>query len=1080
MSIGRDRAARVVPGIEENSAGIDVGGGSTVYESGSGEGGALKSRTITLAGVAAWVLAGSSLPAAYVNFESSHVHPIALTPSGAKLLAVNTPDALLEVFAVQPAGDLVPGDAIPVGLEPVTVRARTDGEAWVVNNLSDSISIVDLALGAVVRTLPVGDEPTDVAFARGRAFVAVSSEDAVKVYGLADLSAPPSIVPLAGRDVRALAVSNDGARVYAVVLRSGNRTSIVGVHATFPSESPLTFDEQLLMDLGLRNMDCAGPTPPYPPLPAGITRNGALVDPPDGIPKVGLIVQWDDATGQWKDEAGTDWSGCLAYRPSDEDLFAIDAATLAVSAVRHVGTSLFEVSVHPQNGKIYVPNTEARNFVRFEHPLGVRGHMVDNRLSVVDPSAGNSITIVDLNTHIDRGSDPATNHAERQASLSQPGMMVWRGDGTAAYLTAIGSRKLFRVDGGCLSGSCIFGPDRASPAAVEVGEGPTGVALLEQPDPAADRLYVLNRISHSIAVVEAATLALVGEVPLHDPSPQATKAGRRFLYDGIDTSGHGDAACASCHLSGDLDGLAWDLGDPTGAFAPYTTPNDNVRFVVPIGGNPVQCSPSICAAHAGFDPQKGPMTTQSLRGMLEPLHWRGDRATMNDFNKAFVGLMGTADVGPINGAPAGLSASDMEIYRQFALAIRYPPNPFRDVDDRMLCICAGSAQRQPCKLRAVDPTCEIVPHGALLPGNPLEGEQVFNTGAVDAGQPCRACHTHPFGAGGGKQGGVPPQEPTSPDAAALFNGDADGSPHSDLKIPHLRNMYEKFGPVWAAPGDSSKPETPSGFGHVHDGSIPDLYRFLSANVFNVTPQNVRDLVAFMFNFPTGERSAVGRQVTLPAGGAPGSAADEALLGRLIVRGNRSSADRHCELTAAAISGGRVRRYSLFGLGWVTDAAGEPALSTAALRQAAQSPITFTCATLGSGQRLGGDRDEDLVLDGDDCAPADPETLSPAQTVTGLVLSRGASTLLVWNAQVPAPGPSLRYDVLGGSLEGMRAVGVVAATECVEGGLTATSWPDVRPDPLPGQGLYYLIRASNPCGTADLGAGLEPLEDLICP
>ncbi|NIM61449.1 MAG: hypothetical protein GTO30_07275, partial [Acidobacteria bacterium] len=79
----------------------------------------------------------------------------------------------------------------------------------------------------------------------------------------------------------------------------------------------------------------------------------------------------------------------------------------------------------------------------------------------------------------------------------------------------------------------------------------------------------------------------------------------------------------------------WDLGDPTGDMVPYTTAMDNVRFVFPAGGVPVECDPAICAAHEGFDPQKGPMTTQTLRGMLEPLHWRGDRPTMNDFNPAF-------------------------------------------------------------------------------------------------------------------------------------------------------------------------------------------------------------------------------------------------------------------------------------------------------------------------------------------------------------------------------------------------------------------------------------------------------------
>jgi DNA-binding beta-propeller fold protein YncE len=67
---------------------------------------------------------------------------------------------------------------VPVGLEPVAVAARTDSEIWVVNHLSDSVSVVHLAplglAGRVVRTLLVGDEPRDIVFAgpdRKRAFI---------------------------------------------------------------------------------------------------------------------------------------------------------------------------------------------------------------------------------------------------------------------------------------------------------------------------------------------------------------------------------------------------------------------------------------------------------------------------------------------------------------------------------------------------------------------------------------------------------------------------------------------------------------------------------------------------------------------------------------------------------------------------------------------------------------------------------------------------------------------------------------------------------------------------------------------
>ena len=37
----------------------------------------------------------------YVLFESGHVRPLALSPDGSRLFAVNTPDAQLEIFDVQ-------------------------------------------------------------------------------------------------------------------------------------------------------------------------------------------------------------------------------------------------------------------------------------------------------------------------------------------------------------------------------------------------------------------------------------------------------------------------------------------------------------------------------------------------------------------------------------------------------------------------------------------------------------------------------------------------------------------------------------------------------------------------------------------------------------------------------------------------------------------------------------------------------------------------------------------------------------------------------------------------------------------
>src|SRR5688572_15658830 len=68
------------------------------------------------------------------NFETPPVNPLAVTPDGSRLLVCNTADNRLEVFLLTPTGMLKAG-SIPVGIDPVSVRARTDTEAWVVNHV---------------------------------------------------------------------------------------------------------------------------------------------------------------------------------------------------------------------------------------------------------------------------------------------------------------------------------------------------------------------------------------------------------------------------------------------------------------------------------------------------------------------------------------------------------------------------------------------------------------------------------------------------------------------------------------------------------------------------------------------------------------------------------------------------------------------------------------------------------------------------------------------------------------------------------------------------------------------------------
>ncbi len=154
---------------------------------------------------------------------------------------------------------------------------------------------------------------------------------------------------------------------------------------------------------------------------------------------------------------------------------------------------------------------------------------------------------------------------------------------------------------------------------IELGEGPTGMAL----DEGRNRLYVYNRFDGSISTVDVTTGVVASTLPLFDPTPTIIRNGRPFLYDTQMTSGLGQVACASCHVDGRTDGLAWDLGDPTSTVEILGT---NYNFAQPL--------PTVTN---NFHPMKGPMTTTTLQDIIghEPFHWRGDRLGIEQFNITF-------------------------------------------------------------------------------------------------------------------------------------------------------------------------------------------------------------------------------------------------------------------------------------------------------------------------------------------------------------------------------------------------------------------------------------------------------------
>jgi hypothetical protein len=311
----------------------------------------------------------------------------------------------------------------------------------------------------------------------------------------------------------------------------------------------------------------------------------------------------------------------------DKDVHVIDAMAnppqqLAGSAGFYtgVGTILFNTVVNPVNGNVYVSNTEAFNHTRFEgqgifagHSL--RGHLHESRITVLGTDG--SVAPRHLNKHIDysRCCAPVPN-AESETSLAQPNAMAITRDGATLYVAALGSSKIGVYDTHQLEHN-TFVPTPANQIEVS-GGGPTGLVL----DSHERRLFVLTRFDNAITVLDTTSRSEVDKYPLYNPEPASVRHGRRFLYDARHSSAHGDSSCASCHIFGDFDSLAWDLGNPD---APVTAnPGPFLGPLIDLFTQPPM--------PPEFHPMKGPTTTQSLRGMLNagPMHWRGDRTAGND------------------------------------------------------------------------------------------------------------------------------------------------------------------------------------------------------------------------------------------------------------------------------------------------------------------------------------------------------------------------------------------------------------------------------------------------------------------
>jgi hypothetical protein len=492
-----------------------------------------------------------------------------------------------------------------------------------------------------------------------------------------------------------------------------------------------------------------------------------------------------------------------------------------------------------------------------------------------------------------------------------------------------------------------FQPDLADQIPVS-GGGPMGLLLNEQ----RRHLYVLTRFDNAISVVNTRSRAEIQHLAMPNPEPASITVGRRFLYDASVTSSHGDSACATCHVFGDFDSLAWDLGNPDETTAPNFNP-------LTVDLAPFPFDPS-------FLPLKGPVTTQSLRGMANhgPMHWRGDRtgsseapnvqpgsgafdedAGFTKFQLGFLNLLGRHDP---------LADRDMQAFTDFILQVMYPPNPIRNLDN------------------------------SLTPDQSA-GKDIFTNRVTAAGvSTCEGCHR--LDRAGNAEFNV--------DFPGFFGTDGrssrTGGRPQMIKVPHLRNLYQKVG-MFGFPDVTNFPGVPPiaglsgflgdqvrGFGFLSAGDFDTIVRF--HNVFSFdrdfpfgpnpggfahgeagNPER-RQVEQFLLAFDSIHAPIVGQQVTL---GRSSPSAAHSRIDMMIARAEAGE----CDLVAKVGGGTTGRGYLYVGNGrFATDKASLPPVPDVLLRAIAILPgqeTTFTCVPVGSGRRIGIDRDRDGILDRDE-------------------------------------------------------------------------------------------------------------------
>ncbi|MEM7246009.1 MAG: hypothetical protein AAF533_11750 [Acidobacteriota bacterium] len=881
----------------------------------------------------------------FTNFELPMVHGVTVAPVGSRtfVAACNPEDN--SVTLIDAVTDQV-AQRIPVGLGPVSVKFDAPtSRLYTANLLGDSITIIELAdaatPGTVLRTMGVGDEPTDLAFRRPSG------------------SAPELWVTL-GSSSRLIRVDPDS----------------LGL-----------LDEVTVVDPSLRVMKY-----PY------------RLEIQGGFAYILNLFGRSRAA-----------SGALA---NGFELLRWDFAAGLVPVSELLGSSHLGMRIS-SDGTIYVVGNDARNDIQGEPALRVAATgFVESHVWALNDSPPLFFDR-DLNANV-----------ARTQTVSMPTDIALVEDGAGvvqrAFVASFSTDRVVELVRGSNPANIATWSVTTRDLVPEPGYsmvGPRSFALVELGSQL--KLYVACRLDAQVRVLDVTNPGLTtlqSPIPLPDPFPQEHRDGQALFYDarlsdnGSDMDGDfSTVSCASCHLDGKTDGLAWELDTGDESAPEPTLP------VPPELADGIDITPGGSFDNSLMRENRGPMVSQTLQGLrtspairwddgdahpllsTRPFYWRGVRRTFLEFGPAFDALLGR---------PLASSSSEMDDlmreFRDFAFTIMYPPNP-EQPPDRIYSghpgtpgnLHDGTGALRGLKLFH-EMSLDTPPDPSA--GTSAGGPNPVFIGEETAGRSCMHCHALPSGTNG------------------LLSERRGPNVIKTAQLRGLRARESTFEPLLTAGTNLGAGQPVAPHGLFHDSSLTTVNRLI-LDQFNPAivvppppnPVDIIDLILFSREFDTGIAPMVGMCVTLEDGLLPGTTEVTAWSNFLQVFAVSQVERANVDIVVERVVGGTAESlyWDVVVGGFVDPTQPQPQPSSPLYTFVGSNPllvplvagerITVQAVPIGDGRRIASPGGQ-AVVQGND-APMSISSISlvvpdPFTDITSFTGNLGAS----FNWQKSAPSP----------------------------------------------------------------------------